>query len=293
MDRIDKLILKHIGKNSVSGEKLAHLTGISRVAIWKRIKKLEKLGYKITHTKNGYFLEKETDYITPFEIEKFLKSRYLGKNFIFFEETDSTNIRAKEEDFPHGTVVFAESQTAGKGRKGRKWLSEKGKGLYFSVVLKENLNLENFTVLSLLFPVAVKEAIEKHIRNNIHLKWPNDLYINGKKFSGFLIETEIEGNEITKVIAGIGINVNNTEESLKKIETPATSLLVEEKREINRKQLLADILETIEDYIESFQSEKILKKADESLLWKGEEVILPEKDISGKLIGINKDGGLI
>jgi len=232
MDRIDKIILEHIQKGSVSGEKLARLTGISRVAVWKRIKRLEKLGYKINHTKNGYILEKETDYITPFEIEKFLKSRFLGKNFVFYEETDSTNIRAKEGDFPHGTVIFAESQTSGKGRKGRRWISEKGKGLYFSVVLRKNLSLENFTIMSLLFPVAVKEAVERHIKNRIHLKWPNDLYINGKKFSGFLIETEIEGNEITKLIAGIGINVNNTEESLKKIETPATSLFVEEKREI-------------------------------------------------------------
>ncbi len=290
MDKIDETILKLIEKYPVSGEKLSSILGISRVAVWKRIKKLENLGYKIKKSKNGYFLEKASEYLLPYEIKKYLKTVWLGQNYIFFEEIDSTNVYAKKEDLPHGTVVLAETQTAGKGRKGRKWVSEKGKGLYFSIVLKEGIPIDRFLIFSLLFPSVVKAVLEEYVRKTIYIKWPNDLYIEDKKFAGFLIESEIEGNEIHKVVVGIGINVNN--ENFKNLDRPATSLFLEEGKRINRKKLLADILFKIEHCLENINPEEIIKNVEKNLLWKGKKVYLPEIRLEGVLEGLNPYGGL-
>ena len=293
MDNIDEAILNLIEKERISGEVLSKHLNISRTAVWKRIKKLEKLGYKISHSQKGYKLEKETELLTPYEVKKFLKTKWLGQNYIFFEEINSTNIYAKENQLSHGTVVLAENQISGKGRKGRKWISQKGKGLYFSIILQKTPNINNFLIYSLIFPVAVKEAIEEFISQKIYIKWPNDLYLNNKKLAGFLIESEIEGNEISRIIAGIGINVNNEEEAFKNLDKPATSLFIEEKKIFPRKKIFAKILENLEYYLENPQIEEILEKVENSLLWKGRQVYLPEIDLEGILLGLNKEGGLI
>ncbi len=294
MDKIDEIILDLINKDTVSGEEIAKKLKISRVAVWKRIKKLEKLGYMVSSTSKGYVLKKSTDLLVPYEIKKLLNTNWLGRNYIFFEETISTNVYAKEhiDKLPHGTVVLAETQISGKGRKGRKWISEKGRGLYFSIVLKENFPLENFLIFSLVFPLSVKTAIERYTSKKIYIKWPNDLYINEKKFAGFLIESEIEGNEINSLIVGVGINVNNRENILKKLEVPATSLYIEEKKELPRKNLLADILESIENCLENLDPERILREVEKNLLWKGKYVYMPEIHLEGTLLGLNKYGGL-
>ncbi len=293
MDKIDETILKLIERGNISGEKLSSLLKISRTAVWKRIKKLEKLGYTIEHSPKGYRLIKPTDYLVPYELKKYLKTNWLGQNYIFFEEINSTNIYAKENNLPHGTVVLAENQTAGKGRKGRKWVSQKGKGLYFSIVLKETPPLNSFLIYSLLFPAVVKKSLEEFISKKIYIKWPNDLYLNNKKIAGFLIESEIEGNEISKVIVGIGININNTEEAFKNFDKPATSLFIEERKELPRNKIFAKILENIENCLEDIKPEEILKTVEDSLLWKGKKVYLPEINLEGVLLGLNKEGGLL
>ncbi len=293
MDKIDETILKLIERENISGEKLSSLLKVSRTAVWKRIRKLEKLGYTIEHSQKGYRLIKPTDYLVPYELKKHLKTNWLGQNYIFFEEINSTNIYAKENNLPHGTVVLAENQTAGKGRKGRKWVSQKGKGLYFSIVLKKTPPINSFLIYSLLFPAVVKKSLEEFISKKIYIKWPNDLYLNNKKLAGFLIESEIEGNEISRVIVGIGININNTEEAFKNLDKPATSLFIEERKELPRKKIFAKILENIENCLEDIKPEEILKTVEDSLLWKGKKVYLPEIDIEGVLLGLNKEGGLL
>lgn len=291
MDKIDEKILKFIEKNRVSGERLAKYLNISRTAIWKRIKKLEKLGYQIEHSPEGYKLIKETPFITPYSFKKHLKTKWLGKNYIFFEEVNSTNVYAKENNLPDGTVILAEYQTSGKGRKGRIWLSPKGKGLYFSIVLKRSIPVAHLLNFSLLFPLSVKNVIEKHAKIPVKIKWPNDLYINEKKFAGFLIETDIENNQIEKVIAGIGININDKPEDFENIDI-ATSLFIETGETFNRKQIFAEILLEIEKNIEEFEPKKVIKEVEGSLLWKGEKVKILDENISGILLGLNEIGGL-
>ncbi|WP_456465976.1 biotin--[acetyl-CoA-carboxylase] ligase [Persephonella sp.] len=290
MDGSDFFILDQILKRRVSGEELSKLLGISRTAVWKRIKKLEDLGYKISHTKKGYLLESRSPYLLPYELN--LRTKWIGKNYIFFKSINSTNAYAKGESLPDGTVVYAETQTAGRGRKGRKWISTKGKGLYFSIVLNKSIPPSDLLIYSLVFPLAVKEVLQDKTGLPVKIKWPNDLYINNKKISGFLIETEIEGNSTTKLIAGIGINLNQTEKDFGNLKDIASSVKRELGKEVNRKEIFSQILYEIEKKLDNFDRKKVLEEVDKSLLWKGKKVLLIDEKIEGILIGINELGGI-
>lgn len=290
MDRTDIFILEQIIKKRITGEELSRLLGISRTAVWKRIKKLEDLGYKISHNRKGYLLEGRSPYLLPYELD--LKTKWLGKKYIFFKSVNSTNIYAKENDLPDGTVVFAENQTEGRGRKGRKWISTEGKGLYFSVVLKRNIPPTDLLVYSLVFPLSVKKVLQNKADLPVKIKWPNDLYINGKKTAGFLVETELEGNSVVKLVAGVGINLNQTEDDLISVRDTASSVMLELGRELDRKEIFSDILSEMEKNLDSFKAENVIKEAEEDLLWKGERVVLVDEKVEGVLIGLNDLGGI-
>ncbi len=296
IDNIDLKILKLTDKKTVSGEELSSLFNISRTAIWKRIKKLEKAGYLFEHKKEGYKLIKRTDYLLENEIKPLLKTSLLGKKYIFFEEIDSTNIYAKNNEFPEGTIIVAESQTAGKGRKGRKWISTKGKGIYFSTILKPKIDIKNILKFSLIFPLSVFETIKQEGLNP-KIKWPNDVYLNNKKVSGILLESDIEGAEIKKIVVGIGININHSAEELEEIKNIATSLYLEKGRKINRKKFFANLINNIENKYFEFLEGKLnpVKEVEKYLLWKGKEIEIIDNlnNIKGILKGLNRDGGVI
>jgi BirA family biotin operon repressor/biotin-[acetyl-CoA-carboxylase] ligase len=294
MDRTDLEILSLINNQKLSGETIAKKLNISRVAVWKRIRRLIEKGYKIEVSKTGYRLLEKIDRIFFPELEKLLKTKYIGRKFIYFDEINSTNIYLKEnKNLPDGIVVVAERQTAGRGRKGRKWNSPKYKGLYFSILLQKDIEIKNLSIFSLLFPLAVKEAIQNRTSKKVYIKWPNDIYIENKKISGILIETEIEGNSINNFIVGIGINVNTSLDELGELAEIGTSLFIEEGKEFNRTEILADILNLIEEKIENFNPEKTALEINKNLLWKNQIVKILDNNIEGRLIGINKEGALI
>ncbi len=298
VDEIDNLILKQISNNYISGQNLATELNVSRAAVWKRIQKLKELGYEIESSKNGYKLKKKTNLLLPIEIFQCLKTSYIGRNYIFFKEIDSTNDYAKRcKELEDGTVVLAENQTSGKGRKGRQWHSIEGKGIYFSIVLQPKIPINDILKFSLIFPLAVKEAVEKNIEQEVCIKWPNDLYLNGNKFAGILMESEIEANEISRIIVGIGINVNNDFSDFNDLKNIATSLKMETGKEIDRKKLLCDLLEQIEiKYGEYFiKKSEIIEKVNQSLLWRNQKVKLIDgnHEVEGELVKIDETGGLI
>ncbi len=298
IDEIDNLILKQISATYISGENLATELNVSRTAVWKRIQKLKELGYEIESSKKGYKLKKKTELLLPIEIFHCLKTSYIGKNYIFFKEIDSTNDYAKRcKELEDGTVVLAETQTSGKGRKGRQWLSTEGKGIYLSIVLQPKIPINEILKFSLIFPLAVKEAVEKNINQEVCIKWPNDLYLNGNKFAGILMESEIEANEISRIIVGIGINVNNDFSDFNDLKNIATSLKMETGEEIDRKKLLCDLLETIEiKYAEYFvKKSEIIDKINGSLLWRNQKVKIIDGNhqIEGELIKVDETGGLV
>jgi len=186
-----------------------------------------------------------------------LDTSMLGRKFFYFQSIESTNTYAIENILPYGSVVFAEMQTKGKGRRNRKWSSNCDQNLYFSCVLGD-IKPENLLQLNIVIGFAVCNVLRKYV--DCYLKWPNDIIINGKKVGGILIETRFSGNHLEKVIFGIGINVNNVyiEETLKDI---ATSLKIVLGKDLSRETLLAELMNELEIKIEELKNNLIdLKK---------------------------------
>ncbi len=295
IDSVDKKILELIDKRVFSGEKLAEELGITRTAVWKRVKKLRNLGYNIESRGNGYILKNRTELLLENEVRPFLKTSFIGKKYVFFKEIDSTNTYARKSVFEDGTVVLAQKQSSGRGRRGRKWVSS-GKGLYFSIVLKPSIPVSEVLKFSLIFPLSILDALSKFGINS-KIKWPNDIYINGKKVSGILIESDTEGEITNRAVVGIGINVNDSLEDIKEIRDIATSLHIETGRTFDRKLLLSEILFQIEQRYISFltgKRDETLKDLEKNMLWIGEDVVLIDGNskTEGRLIGLNSYGGI-
>ena len=211
-------------------------------------------------------------------------------SLIWLKETDSTQNRLKEWNLPYGTVIVADRQTKGRGRKGRKWVSQEG-GLYFSFLLDPK-RYKELIQLPLILGYALSRALEGLSGVSFKLKWPNDVYSENKKVSGILCEL-YRG----KLIVGIGVNLN--QKSIpEEIKERATSLYIITGREINRKEALLKILGNISENLKAFEEKgfKAFKeKIEEKLLYINEEVILldEEKSFRGKFIGLSQRGGAL
>jgi BirA family transcriptional regulator, biotin operon repressor / biotin---[acetyl-CoA-carboxylase] ligase len=229
-----------------------------------------------------------------------LKTRVFGKRIYTFESIDSTNNCAKAVagcGAQEGTVVFAEQQTAGRGRLGRPWQANPFENLTFSIVLRPKLNAEGFNLLPLYTAVAVAEAVEKTTKLPVECKWPNDLLIGKKKFAGILIEGSIKDNAIEYVVIGVGINVNQMQFA-GELEAKATSLRVACNKEIDRSALLRDVLQNLERHYKQMSSggfQSILSAwlSRSSMINKPISISQQGNIISGIVKGITTEGGLI
>ncbi len=184
-----------------------------------------------------------------------LDTDIIGRNFIYCEEIDSTNnflMNSKLKNDQDGTVVFAERQSAGKGRKDRKWYSSKDQNLTFSILMKHGFNEKNINIINLGTAVSLAMSLDNLYQLRVNLKWPNDVLINDKKVAGILLESSSSGNKIDKVVIGIGINVNQTSFQGTYNITP-TSLKLETGIEIDRERLLAEILNNFEEMLERIE----------------------------------------
>jgi BirA family transcriptional regulator, biotin operon repressor / biotin---[acetyl-CoA-carboxylase] ligase len=236
----------------ISGARIAREIGVSRSTVWRWVEQLRKLGVQAKGQRSsGYFLEKVPDILTPDLLRKRLKGNLFGKRVLHFFQTDSTNRVAMELGYagePEGTVVMAEAQTAGRGRSGRTWHSERGTGLYFTVLLRPRLSPAQAPLLTMLAGISAHAAVQALTGLVPELKWPNDLLLNGKKFGGILTEMHAEPNAVRFVIVGIGINVNQ-EKFPAELSAIATSLRRESGRLTYRLELLARLLSQFEsDY---------------------------------------------
>lgn len=253
MYRILELLRRQEG--FLSGEDIGRELSITRAAVWKGIKKLREEGYEIEAVTNrGYRLTNPETMYNKRELEQGLKTKTMGQTIYFYEETDTTNNRARElalEGAPEGTLVVAEKQTAGRGRRGKVWESPLGTGIWMSLVLRPQIAPAEASVLTLLCGLATAEAIEAETGLSAGIKWPNDILINGKKAVGILTEMDCEMSEVHFVIPGIGINVN-TASFPPEIAEIATSLYLECGKTISRRRLVHKVLERLEERYETF-----------------------------------------
>lgn len=235
------------------------------------------------------------------ELIKIEKTFWAGKELHFFETIDSTNQKAMEcakAGCSHGTLIVAESQKAGRGRRGRSWESEKGNGIYMSLVLRPDLRPENATGLTLVAALAVTKAIEEIVNVLPQIKWPNDVVINKKKVCGILTEMYLEGTKIDSVIVGIGVNVHQKGFPIE-IKDTATSLDRETGAYHSRSRLIEAILLYFENDYEKYRQTgdfSLLQQEYEKYLANKEKQVKvsdPAGEYEGTARGITKTGELI
>jgi len=232
------LFRKHPG-DFVSGEEISRQLGVSRTAVWKKIRLLRELGYTIDAvTSRGYRLAASPDALLMEELRADLGTRIIGSELFFFEETDSTNLRARQlgdEGQPEGVVVIADRQTAGKGRLGRKWASPPGVNLYTSVLLRPPILPFDGPQLTFISAVAVARAIRDLGGLQPAVKWPNDILLGGKKVAGLLNEMNAETEGVRYIVLGIGVNLNMAADQFPAdLRYPATSAALEKGEPVSR-----------------------------------------------------------
>ena len=219
----------------------------------------------------------------------------------YFDELDSTNIRISElakDGAKHGTVVVADKQTAGKGRRGRTWESPAGTNLYFSILLRPEIEVEKAPMLTLIMAYSVAKVLQEEWKLEASIKWPNDLVISGKKICGILTEMVLDGSQIGHVVVGTGINVNVTEFP-EELSDKATSLYLESKVIFDRKKLLNEVLKEFWKQYNNFlevQDLSFMKEAyNEILVNRGKEVLVlePGNEYQAVAHGINAVGELL
>ena len=297
-------LLKSHKSEYISGQDLSDVLKISRVAVWKHIKKIRSLGYKIeSRQQSGYKLIDMPDLLLPWEITENLKTKFIGKRAYYFDSIDSTQdfaLKIASQDNENGTIIISKKQTGGKGRMKRKWFSPVG-GVWMSIIIHPDFDISNTTLVPIATSLALCMAIEKTIKIRPKLKWPNDITIKGKKVAGILVDTSIESNKIESLVLGVGINFKIKQEKLKKniVNSPnyygATTLVKKNESALHLVQQFLYELEVVFQWINSGLTKKIIFEWTKrsSTIGKNISIINDKKNVTGKAIKIDNDGALI
>ena len=288
----------------ISGQQLCEQFQVSRTAVWKVINQLKEEGYQVEAVRNkGYRIIESPDVLTREELAVQIgdATRWAGQEIVCFTETDSTNVRARklgENGAAHGTLVVAEQQTAGRGRRGRGWESPAGSSIYMSLLLRPEFLPNKAPMLTIVMAYSVATALREQTGLDFRIKWPNDIVLNGKKVVGILTEMSTEIEYINQVVIGVGINVN-TEAFPEEICATATSIRRESGKTWRRAELIAAILRQFEVQYERFVKEEdlaYLREAYDAILvnCNREVRILGEKDgYRAVALGIDDQGELL
>ena len=245
-------------------------------------------------------IEKQLDFLDIEKIREYTKCKWMAKEVVLLEETGSTNVEAArlaQQGRDHGTVVIADRQTCGKGRRGRSWHTPGNTSIAMSFLLKPQLEAEYASMLTLVQAMAVAEAVEEVTALKSQIKWPNDILINEKKVCGILTEMNLSGSEISSIIIGTGINVNQ-ESFPEEIREIATSLKKESGEDQCREKLIGVLCEKFEQYYEQFLATKdlsgIVEEYNARLVSAGRSVRVldPKGEYTGEAMGINAQGEL-
>ncbi len=286
----------------VSGQELCELLGVSRTAVWKNIQALKNDGYVIEGVNNkGYRLVSVPDVMSEENISRHLNTKTFARKLYYYDETDSTNTRAKivgETDPVHGALFVANEQTAGKGRRGHSWNSDKGTTISMSYLLKPDIDISCVSRITLVSAVALARAFGKVDGVKPQIKWPNDVLSDGKKLVGILTEMSSEGTDISYVVVGIGINVYN-QSFPEDIADKATSILLENGRGCDRSWFIAQVSNEFEKLYDEFVKNKdlgfLVDEYNSYLVNKDKQVYVIEGDQKNEYtaLGLSPDGGLL
>ena len=302
--RIDKLLGLLVDNATVvvSGAKIARQVGVSRSAVWRWVGTLRGLGVRIKgHPKTGYQLETVPDILVPELLQPRLKGTPFGRRLHHFFKTDSTNsvaLALAADGEPHGTLVVAEEQTAGRGRLGRAWHSEKTSGIYLSLILRPEMAPQQAPLLTLVAGLAARDAVVQVTGLAVDLRWPNDLLTGGKKFCGILTEMQAEAQRIHYVVVGIGMNVNHAKLPAE-LESLATSLRLATGRPVSRLELLAGLLASFDRYYNRLVREGsapiVARFGEVSSYARGKRVRVaaPREEFTGVTEGLDATGTLL
>ena len=287
----------------ISGQELCNRFGVSRTAVWKAINQLKEAGYEIEAQQNkGYRLMAAPDLMTEAEIKSLMHTEWVAKEVLYFDTIDSTNTKAQElaeKGYPSGTLVVADKQESGKGRRGRSWVSPSGTGIFMTLMIKPDINPNNASMLTLVAALAVAKAITSVTGEEALIKWPNDIVVNSKKVCGILTEMNAQFDYINHIVVGIGINVHN-ERFPEEISQMASSLMIEAGgKRFHRAQIIAETMSYFEKYYDTFLKTQdlsaLVREYDELLvnMNKAVRVLDPKEPFDGKAMGITPKGELI
>lgn len=287
----------------ISGQELCNRFGVSRTAVWKAINQLKEAGYEIEAQQNkGYKLMAAPDLMTEAEIKSLMHTEWVAKEVLYFDTIDSTNIKAQElaeKGYQSGTLVVADKQESGKGRRGRSWVSPSGTGIFMTLMIKPDINPNNASMLTLVAALAVAKAIASVTGEEAMIKWPNDIVVNGKKVCGILTEMNAQFDYINHIVVGIGINVHN-ESFPEEISQMASSLMIEAGgKRFHRAQIIAETMSYFEQYYDTFLKTQdlsaLVREYDELLVNRNKSVRVldPKEPFDGKAMGITPKGELI
>lgn len=302
---IESQVLAELSEDHYSsGQAISRKLNMTRSAVWKHIVKLRERGYVIEASpRHGYRLAGRPDKLLPAELKPLLKTGFVGSRIVHLEETGSTADEARRligEKAPEGTVVIAEGQTSGRGRLGREWRTPPGQAVALSVIFYPSISPTQVPLLSLATGIAVRNAVETVTGGETApvVKWPNDVYLNGKKLAGVLVEMSAELDQVKWAIDSVGINVNNSFADTP-LSEKATSLASELGRRFSRRELVAAVLNELESIYTSSRTaaglEAIRSDFEKLDLLQGQriEVSTPTGKVEGIAMGIDAEGRLL
>jgi len=295
-------ILKAQKGNWVSGEYLSAELNVTRAAVWKHISGLKAADYLIDSVpRKGYRLKRTSPKLLPEEIREGLQTQVFGRGEIaHLDEAHSTNQVAKDlalRGAPEGSIVLAERQTEGRGRRGRVWFSPPEGGIYLTVLLRPRIPPGDAPRITLLTGVALAECLLESTNLSVTIKWPNDILLKGRKLAGILTELSAEMDAVNYVLVGVGINVN-IERFPAGLEETATSVMIETGSAFSRVAIIRDFLNRFEDcYLEFGREgfERVLGRWKELSHLLGHFIVVEtiRDRYEGKVEDVDEDAALI
>jgi BirA family transcriptional regulator, biotin operon repressor / biotin---[acetyl-CoA-carboxylase] ligase len=292
-------LLAENGTIVISGARIAREIGVSRSTVFRWVTRLRELGVKVKgRAASGYFLEQVPDILTPDMLRQRLRGSIFGKRIYHFFKTDSTNQVALELGHagePEGAVIIAEEQTAGRGRAGHSWHSERAAGIYATILLRPRLAPVQAPLLTMMAGLSARAAVQAATGLSVDLKWPNDLVISGKKLGGILTEMHAEPTQVRFVIVGIGINVNQ-QKFPADLAGASTSLRMETGRMQSRLEVLVQFLRQFESDYKELLSEgsagvvKRFEAASSYARGKRVRVTIGRESFTGVTAGLEETG---